>query len=130
MSSRFCFVAAEDAIRGGAICAFDFHGEKCEALADVVVQISCDAAAFLLLGFDELTTYFCEGLLGELLIGCVDCGADESSERSIAVDAWGCDVEHPTVDPVASKQTVLLREWFFDLQGLTEGFQHTFTSSG
>src|SRR5271168_1520420 len=90
------------------------------------MQISCDPSAFLLLRFDQLATHLCKRLLGKLLIGCVNRRADKSSKRSIAVHPWGRNIEHPTVDSIASTQTVLLREWLFGLQRLIEGCQHTF----
>ena len=84
------------------------------------MQISGYPAAFLLLRFDQLTTYFFKRLMGKLLIGGVNRRADKSSKRSITVHSWGRNVEHPTVDSIASTQTVLLREWLFALQRLIE----------
>src|SRR5271163_3976218 len=103
------------------ICLVNFHRQKGQPLTNVVMQISCDPAALLFLGFDQLATHFFKRLLGKLLIGGVNRRADKSSKRSITIHSWGRNVEHPTVDSIAPTQTVLLREWLFALQRLIEG---------
>jgi hypothetical protein len=46
-----------------AVGLFQFHRQQRQPLADVVMQVSRDSAAFFLLGFDQLTAHLFECLL-------------------------------------------------------------------
>ena len=50
----------------------ELHRQKSQPLANVVVQLSGNPAAFLLLRLNQLTAHLFRCLLGQLLIGDVD----------------------------------------------------------
>src|SRR6516165_8918037 len=55
-----------------AIGLFKFHRQECQPLANIVMEISRNSAALLLLRFYQLTTHFFQGFLGPLLVRYID----------------------------------------------------------
>ena len=72
------------------ICLLNLNRQERQPLADVVMEISRDPAALLLLRFNQLATDPLKRLLGKLLVGGIDCRSDIAGKRSITVHPWRC----------------------------------------
>src|SRR5277367_507122 len=83
------------------------HREQRQPLANVVMQLSRDPDALLLLRFNELTADPFERLLGKLLICRINRRTDEPSKGSIPVHSRRRNIEYPAVGSVAAAEAVL-----------------------
>src|SRR5215469_7265995 len=81
-----------------SICLLQLHGQECESLANVIVQIARDAAALLLLGLDQPATHVFESILSNLVARNIDSPKDEAANPPVAIHSWRCNIEHPAVD--------------------------------
>src|SRR5215470_3091316 len=59
---------------------FEFEGQHCEPLVDVVMKLSSNASAFLFLRFDQLSTHIRECLFHLLATGDVLCKDENPSD--------------------------------------------------
>src|ERR1700729_4176406 len=83
------------------------HRQQRQPLANVVMQISRDPAALLLLRFNQLTADRSERLLGKFLICRINRRTDEPTKRSIPVHSRRRNIEYPAVGSIASAEAVL-----------------------
>ncbi len=67
--------------------SIQFHGQKREALIDVVVKLSADPGALLFMCFNQSTANGRETLFGELSVGDVYTRADVASEGTVRVES-------------------------------------------
>jgi len=107
-----------------AICLGNLHRQERQPLADIVVQVPRDAAALILLCFDQLTAYLFKGLLSLLLVRSINGRADETRERSVSVYPWRRNIEHPAVDSVVPAKAVLSRKGLVFFQALRHAIFH------
>src|SRR5215469_7017849 len=63
-----------------ALGLVNLHRQQRQSLADVVMQIPCDAASLLLLCFDHLPAHLFKCMLSQLLVGSINRRADESGK--------------------------------------------------
>src|SRR5271168_4684356 len=83
------------------------HRQQRQPLANVVMQISRDPAALLLLRFNQLTADLFKRLLGKFLICRINRRTDEPSKGSIPVHSRRCNIEYPAVGSIAAEEAVL-----------------------
>ena len=92
----------EHAFRGRRVQTelFELDREQRQALIDVVMELSREAASLLLLGLDEAPADGCHRLFGDLPVGDVDAGADVAGKQSRFVVHRAADIEEPSVSAV------------------------------
>src|SRR5690348_12971742 len=73
------------------------HREQRDLLANVVVQLSRDPRALLLLRVDQSSTQARERFFGKFALGHVHAGADVAFKRAIGTESWYSDIVYPPV---------------------------------
>src|SRR3984957_5078858 len=89
---------------------FMVGSEKCETLTNVVVKLSGDPCALLLLCLNHPAAHTCEGRFRQLTVGEINAGSDITDKRAFLVEPRHSDVENPSIFSVVPPKPVLHSE--------------------
>src|SRR5579862_5382695 len=93
------------------------------SLVDVVVQVSCNSTAFLLLSGQQLPLRSSEKFFGVLPVGNINGASDVSGEGSIRAEARNSDVQDPAIFLIVTTQAVLHLKRSLQFESLAISFQ-------
>ena len=89
-----------------------------QTLIDVVMQISRDPPALLLLGFDQATAQIVKHLFGQLVVGHIHARAQISRKGIIRVEPGHAHVNDPAIFSIMAAQAELYAEVFPQSNGV------------
>src|ERR1700704_1954402 len=104
---------------------FQLNRHQRDALIDIVMQLSGDPGALLLVGLNQPATHAGEALLCQFAIGDVEARADIAGKRAVRVESWHTYIGYPAVVSVVPPEPILHLERLPEIECLGVGIQAT-----
>src|SRR5216683_6886123 len=101
----------------------DFEQENRKSLADIIMKLACDPAAFSFLGLDEFAAQLIERLLCEALLRTIEAGTWVARKRPDDIKSRHSDIQDPAIFSVMPPEPILHPELLTPIECLGVGIQ-------
>jgi hypothetical protein len=96
----------------------DFDCQHCKSLVNVVVKLSSDPGAFLLLCLNQLAAHIRERSFSQFELRDVDTNPDVTDKGTILIKPRHSNVENPSILSVMPQSPILHPEFLSPIKGL------------